>query len=229
MAFSHSPKIVTDGLVVCIDAADRNSYPGSGATITDISGNNNDGDLSNSPSFDTANGGSIELDGTNQSIIIPEWMYSGMAGFTIQCTFRIPTWVGGSQQPAIFGIHGAGGTYCRWTAETTLLTYFNGATNNQSRYSTSVPSVTNKFYITTHTYDVSSTTIKIYFDTLLKETISVDLGLPLNTQPTGIGRYAGASSYYFNGYYYSFRAYDRALSTDEVLQNYNATKSRFGL
>ena len=64
MAFSHSPKIVTDGLVVCLDAGDKNSYPGSGATWSDVSGNGNDFTLYNSPTHNSD--GYFTFDGVNQ-------------------------------------------------------------------------------------------------------------------------------------------------------------------
>ena len=48
MALAHSPKIVTDGLVLCLDAGNPKSYPGSGTTWYDLSGNGNNGTNSNS-------------------------------------------------------------------------------------------------------------------------------------------------------------------------------------
>ena len=65
MAFGNGPRIVTNGLVLSLDAADRNSYPGSGTTWRDMSGNGNNGTLTNGPTFSSANGGSIVFDGTN--------------------------------------------------------------------------------------------------------------------------------------------------------------------
>jgi len=56
MAISHSPRIVRDGLVLALDAADRNSYPGSGTTWNDLSGNGNTGTLNNGPTFDRIGG-----------------------------------------------------------------------------------------------------------------------------------------------------------------------------
>ena len=68
MAFSHSPKVVTDGLVLCLDAASKNSYPGSGTTWTDLSGNGNDGTLTNGPTFSSDKGGTIVFDGTDDYV-----------------------------------------------------------------------------------------------------------------------------------------------------------------
>ena len=70
MGLSHSPRIVTDGLVFCVDAGDKMSYPGAGTTWTDLSKNRNNGTLINGPTFDSANGGSISLDGSNDYISV---------------------------------------------------------------------------------------------------------------------------------------------------------------
>ena len=71
MAFNNGPKIITDGLVLCLDASDRNSYPGSGTTWYDVSSKNNDSSLANGPTYSSANGGSIVLDGTNDLVYAP--------------------------------------------------------------------------------------------------------------------------------------------------------------
>ena len=67
MAFNYSPKIVTDGLVFAVDAANKKSYPGSGTTWTDLAGSN-DGTLTNGPTFDSGDGGSIVFDGTDDYV-----------------------------------------------------------------------------------------------------------------------------------------------------------------
>ena len=69
MAFGNGPSIVTNGLVLSLDAADRNSYPGSGTTWRDLSGRDNNGTLINGPTFDSANGGNIVCDGINDYIL----------------------------------------------------------------------------------------------------------------------------------------------------------------
>ena len=68
MSYANGPKIVTDGLVLCLDAANRKSYPLSGNTIYDLSGNGNNGTFVNGPVFNSSNGGSVVLDGTNDYI-----------------------------------------------------------------------------------------------------------------------------------------------------------------
>ena len=68
MAFYRGPNIVRNGLVLCLDAASKRSYPGSGTTWTDLSGLNNNGTLTNGPTFSNANGGILTFNGTSQHI-----------------------------------------------------------------------------------------------------------------------------------------------------------------
>ena len=65
MGLSHSPSLVMNGLVLCLDAGNSKSYPGTGTTWTDLSGNGNNGTLTNGPTYSSANGGSLVFDGTN--------------------------------------------------------------------------------------------------------------------------------------------------------------------
>jgi hypothetical protein len=68
MSYSNGPKIVTNGLVLALDAANKKSYPGSGTTWTDLSGNGNNGTLVNGPTFDGGNVGSIVFDGVDDYV-----------------------------------------------------------------------------------------------------------------------------------------------------------------
>jgi hypothetical protein len=68
MATKYSPKVVNDGLVLYLDAANTKSYPGSGATWYDLSGNDNNGELIANPEYNTANNGNIILNGSTQYV-----------------------------------------------------------------------------------------------------------------------------------------------------------------
>jgi hypothetical protein len=70
MAFHHSPKIITDGLVLTLDASNPKSYPGSGTIWSDLSINRNTGTLISGPTFDSLNNGSIVFDGTDDYVEI---------------------------------------------------------------------------------------------------------------------------------------------------------------
>ena len=82
--------IVTDGLVLNLDASMLASYPKTGTTWNDISGNEKNGTLTNDPTFNSENGGSIAFDGSNDYIeISPNGTTSG---FNVQ-SFTIDMWV----------------------------------------------------------------------------------------------------------------------------------------
>lgn len=70
MGTQYNPKIVTDGLVMCLDAGNTKSYPGSGTTWTDLSGNGNNGTLTNGPTFSSSNGGVIVFDGVDDYVTV---------------------------------------------------------------------------------------------------------------------------------------------------------------
>ena len=67
MPNNYGPRIVTDGLVLCLDAGNSKSYPGSGTAWNDLSRNGNNGTL-NGPTFNSADRGSIVFDGTNDYV-----------------------------------------------------------------------------------------------------------------------------------------------------------------
>ena len=84
--FTGAPPIVTDGLVFAVDAANYESYPGSGTTWTDLAGSSNTS-LDNGPTFDSGNGGSIVFDGTDDKAT------STLTSNTIfNSTFTVSTW-----------------------------------------------------------------------------------------------------------------------------------------
>jgi len=91
MGLSHSPTIVTDGLVLCLDAANSRSYPGAGTTWTDLKGGNN-GTLTNGPTFDTANVGSVAFDGVDDYVEVSPSSQTNLSGgnFTISSWFYLP-------------------------------------------------------------------------------------------------------------------------------------------
>lgn len=70
MGLFHSPRIVTDSLVLCLDAGNAKSYPGTGTVWNDLSGNGNTGTLINGPTYSAGNGGSFSFDGSNDMVVV---------------------------------------------------------------------------------------------------------------------------------------------------------------
>ena len=77
MSLSHLPKIVTNGLVLCLDASDIKSYPKSGTTWFDRSGNGNNGTLVNGVGYSSGNGGVLAFDGVDDYVEIIIWHNHG--------------------------------------------------------------------------------------------------------------------------------------------------------
>jgi len=232
MALAHSPKIVTDGLVLCLDAADPKSYPGSGTAWTDRSGEENDltgTGASSNPTFDSTNS-SISLDGNTQRF-----------QSSTNCSV-----VGDQTLEAVFYEDSA--TAPHTTVMCTDTAYQYGiklmSFKNNNRYGFWLGFGTSSHlgmvnatldndvvYHLLGTYKASTGQVKIYLDGVLKttSTISTTGNVSLNDGKITVGLdYHGLNSgYSMNGNVFLSRVYNKALTASEVLQNYNATKSRF--
>jgi hypothetical protein len=234
MALSRGPKIVTSGLVLALDAADKNSYRGSGTSWLDLSGNNNTGTLTNGPTFSGGNGGSIVFDGvddyvsiTNNSTLRPS------TELTIEYIIKGTTPSGWC--PIIGYGNGdyTNGNYLCWVetggALQSLCRINNGGVIEYRQYS--------GIGISTTTLKCMSFTMKIG-DSIKSYYNGVNTNTATNLPAGGSFYYGGTSSPYqivglggawLNGSISFLRLYNRALTDVEVLQNYNATKTRFGL
>ena len=78
MGIGAGANAVEDGLVFCVDAANKRSYPGTGTTWTDLTGENN-GTLTNGPTFSSDNRGSIEFDGSDDHVLLDNDIVLGTA------------------------------------------------------------------------------------------------------------------------------------------------------
>jgi len=241
MSYRTGPKIVTDGLVLCLDAADSNSYAGSGNTWTDLSGNGNSGTLVNGPVFSSNNGGVITFDGSN------DWSYFtasnaitgnnpsslSMMGFfksnpsntargylfslkrlsTPSTLFSIEinsnggvTTTGYIGCLTWYGINGIGHTY---------LSYDGDVVDGNWHFVAAV---------------VHSSGRELYLDgELVKtDTSAMPQNVSGHTSAYTVGAFDTGSNLYW-GSIANNLVYTRRLSSDEITQNYNATKGRFGL
>jgi hypothetical protein len=213
--------IIRNGLVLALDAASRNSYPGSGATWTDLSGNNNTGTLVNSPTFNSGNQGSLVFNGTNQ--YVTDTISIASSPFTIIC------WVYPSVTPAsktVFSVGSGAGTrlalHLRMVTNTSFL--FGLYNDDLSATVTGVTGVWNCFAVTFTTGFVQS----IYQNGIFNISRTAG-GYYVGNTTCNIGRWANNNAEYVNGNIANVQVYNRALSAAEISQNFNATKSRFNL
>lgn len=220
MSLSHSPKIVTDGLVLCLDAANPRSYPKSGTTWSDLAGSN-DGAMSGGPTFDSNNRGSLIFDRADDKVNLgtsPQDLVGQGSAATISAWFN----VNNTNQCMIIG----NGTADRFYIETynrsgSLVAHWGFGSSQNSSTSQAFIS-TNAWYHYTATYDQS--VAKAYLNGV--NTDSDTIGSKTYGGNLNVGSW-GASGFLFGGKIASVSVYNRALTADEVRQNYNATKRRF--
>jgi hypothetical protein len=235
MATSYSPKIITDGLVLCLDAGDKKSYSGSGSTWTDRSGNGNDFTGYNSPAFSSDNGGNIAFDGAD------EWYETtnlGLSNHTKEVWFRSNdntqgSGGGGSDIITILGPYiiaaGADGKYTYIGIYNTNLTFRIDDGANSHRDIRTQSYSADVWYCAAVTYNSTSGNAIAYLNGAKLATISYTTGVTFNSEKEYIAKSDNSQAESFNGSVASVKMYNRALTEEEILQNYNATKGRFGL
>ena len=233
MAFSYSPKIVTDGLVLYLDAANTRSYPSTGTVWTDLSRSGNTGTLINGPTFSSSNGGFLIFNGSSQyssqttpptSLI--NW-YSG--NYTLQCWVYVSAFSssanGGSPLCGNLTIN----TFVEYWSFGPVSTgkvrfyFFSGVINT---FDSNTTLLTNTWYNLTFTK--VSNILSIYINGILDRTTTLSV-TPQSDNSSPFTIAAGANNSKFNGRVSSMLISTKGLSSTEVLQNYNATKTRFGL
>ncbi len=226
--------IVEDGLMMWLDAGVEASYPGSGATWFDLSGNGRHATLFNSPGFTTESGGGIVMNGTTQygqgAVIEPQ-------------RFTLGAWFRGTGPPSTndaFGgnllnsspqLTGGVGQYAltwSWTHERGV-----GSVQANGSYAVtpddSMPANATHYLVVT--YDGARRRLYHNGQLVDDDAYSADPVYPTSgVRNLQIARWGYPSwGRYFNGVYFQAVIYDRALSEAEVLQNFNADRDRFGL
>jgi len=227
MSYYNGPKIITNGLVLCLNAGNSKSYQ-SGATVwTDISRNGNNATLTNAPTFNSANGGAVVFNESYGSSTIS----LSSSNMTIEMAFKQnntgQSWVD-------FAVLDDG-------TNNLLLEYggFNGVpnTNGHLRYfGTAINEAASNALASASQYvadgrihvlglSVSSSAATSYFDGVLQGTASFSptinfTRLVLANDLLRASRLCACNIYYV-------KLYNRGLSTSEILQNYNALKGRF--
>ena len=227
MSFSNGPTVVTNGLVLSLDAGDRNSYVSGSTTWFDLAGTNN-GTLTNGPTFNTGSFGSIVFDGvddyvtTNSNIGI-----SGSNPRTVECWIYVDS----TNTKSILG-YGGQATGILFDAIvyyvngylTVIGHYYGGGYDTISTLPSRNTININQWNHVVHMYD--GTTASIYTNGVFSNSkeFSISLGNQLNTTNStfkiGTGQYTG-NYQYTTGRISSAKFYNRALSASEVLQNYN--------
>lgn len=230
MANLYGPRIVTDGLVLCLDAGNNKSYPESGTIWNDLSGNNFHGTLTNGPLYNINNKGYFDFDGTND-YATANMGISNNADFTaIIWTYHksdplgnhrsiISSWDTNYNGFAI-GTRGSGSSagYIRsWIGD--------GGIGGMDWDLTST--IQNKWCHLALTYTFSTKTQRGYINSVFKNSTSG--GTSITHSTLQIARSVISLYTYTNCLISNVIVYNRVLSPSEINQNYNATKGRYGL
>ena len=236
MSLNHSPSIVTDGLVLCLDAANKRSYPGTGTVWTDRSLSVNDGTLTNGPTFDAGNGGGIVFDGTNDYVEIANSTGSAfnLANISVGCWFKSSTSSSSTQYLVgklgnLFSSPSQTAWYLSLSYSNGYLAYHpNGATGLIAR--SAVDYKDGNWHYAVGIRDDNANTLKMYVDGDLKHysvAESNKYGDSTSALYIAAGGSLGSVSSYSEVSVACVHIYDKVLDDSEVRQNYEATIGRY--
>jgi hypothetical protein len=220
MAFFRGPNVVTNGLVLALDAANPKSYMSGSTTWNDLSGNNNNGTLTNGPTFSSANGGSIVFDGVNDYINVPSITWTPTA-FTVNW-FTFGNTRGSNNNQVIGASNGWGAFQFHSESQGSIYVGIDVGTRLAPGTIPNDTYVLNVYQNFTFTYGSG-------IGSFFKNGILI-ASKSMTTPAAWTGFYIGDNgTNTINGLIPLTQIYNRALSASEVLQNYNALKSRFNL
>lgn len=233
----NNKNIVRGGLIVSLDAGMVNSYPGSGTSWTDLSGNGNNATLVNGPTYSNTGGGVLVFDGTNDHALVNvnSWIRSLSSVYTFNSFFY---YNGGSSGGAPYSLMTSpndsnnndgfwqhlnlGPWY--WRTEDNVNGEYGGQVETSSQF------INGNWYYESAV--VRNNSLSFYRNGVLISTVSTAFNWAnLRNDSTaylyiatGYGEF-----YYMNGYISNFQMYNRELSSSEILNNYNALRGRYGV
>jgi hypothetical protein len=229
----RSGSIVTNGLVLHLDGK---QYPGSGTTWTDLSGNGNTGTLVNGVGYNSDNGGSLVFDGVNDYVenSSPNLGITGNASATLSCWFyytgpsstynALFQYGNGPSSGDTFALGlNAAGAY-------DVSFQFNGGNGTRSHSNVYLPNTWNNL-VGTKTPGAINTTTKLYLNGVeLTIAASTTITPNVSSRVIRVGRWTNEGSpLYYTGRVSNCSIYNRALTAQEIQQNFNALRSRFSI
>jgi hypothetical protein len=225
MSVYGGPNIVTNGLVLNLDAGNSKSYAGSGTAWNDLSGQNRNGTLVNSPTYNA--NGTFSFSGSN-NMTMPAVLPASTSKYTMGAWWYPTT----SGYQVVYEQNSATFTVNRRSAILILSTVwgFNGESNDAHD---KVPVVLNRWVNGVITVDTTDgvNPIKIYENGQLYwqgNTGGGAANLNLGDGASSVAKKITGSEY-FTGTISTVSVYNRVLTANEILQNFNATRGRYGI
>ena len=217
--------IITSGLVLHLDAGIASSYPGSGTTWFDLSGNNN-GTLENGPTYSSANGGSLVFDGENDRVSAFPTQISGTGSKTISMWIKINT----TSRTGLAGIRSTANWGWGFTVNRTTIGNLTFYDTGGSHLEVAAGLTTSIWYNVSVTYDSATRIATLFLNGYQIGSFSNFTPLNASTFKGVIGNedeYTNPFGHPFKGNIAQVAIYSRAISAAEVLENYNALRPRF--
>jgi len=236
MGFYRGPQLITDGLELSLDAASPRSYPGSGTTWFDLSGNSRHSTLGNGPTFDSGLGGSIIFDGADDRVTTPSFTYT---------PYSISVWLfnaniinandgeigGPSTYQTLFSFGGgtAGVNLGGWTGAATNEAIHIWSTSGGGRLTYTNQAVASGVH--NFVFNWNGANYDIWVDGVKQNVIAGSSGHALLITYSSVPLYlcTDTGTYEFSGRIYSFNLYGNSLTDAQVLQNFNSMRRRFGI
>lgn len=238
MSTLGGPRIVQNGLVLSLDAADRNCYSGSGTVARDLSGSGNDGTLVNGVGYNIAKGGSLDFSGgaSYVSVNVNSWIRTASSAYTLSSFFYYNEGTGGGSPYSLmtfpndtnandgFWQHlNIGGAWL-WRTEDNVAGELGGTVQSSSPFSDG-----NWYHLVTI---VKTNSLLFYLNGNLNASISTTFSWS-NLRNDGTAYvYIGTGYgelYQMTGYVSNFSMYNRELTSTEVSQTFNSLRGRFGI
>ena len=240
--WGNEPNIIKPHLKLWLDAGMRKSYTDASTSWYNYVNTSQTATLVNTPGFSYNNGGYISFNGTDECAYMND--LSGVNSFTSSDNYSIEswTWISSIQNNTSVvdnvilekwnSSNQSSYPYVmRWVrgSSSTRFAAYNGVTNPICDFSVSTDQCTHLV----GTFDHTNNLLVGYRNGVEANSVTMDLSGVANTNVFGIGRRAGLNNTsgigYFTGRFAEIRIYDKALSSQEVNTNYQATRSRFGV
>ena len=220
-----NPKIVTNGLVLYLDAGQSTSYS-TGTTWTDLSGNGNTGTLMNGPTYSNSNGGSLSFDGSDDYVNISNSSSLNPSYVSVSCWVKFDV-VNINRQLIAKRNTFDQGSYWLYVSSSNQILWDTYQNNTQNRQTYTFNFLSNVWYNVSATY--SSSEKIIYVNGNAVSSTSGGNQLTSVSNNIRIGADTSSLQYFLNGNIAQVSIYNRALTASEIQQNFNALRGRFGV
>jgi len=234
VALSHSPSIITSGLVLCLDAANRKSYPGSGTTWTDLSGRGNNATMFGSVPFETdvtscfnfATATGANAANSSLGFTFVSNMIQTTGDFTFSCWVKNPNASVG--QTGLFSNSGGGDGY-RFGVGLNGIYVLIGPTYTEFVIPFSSTLSSSLWYNVVAVFSRTTASILLYLNGVFQNSGSIPVSQTAFNGAQVPGLVKSACCEIYTGKIAGFSAHNKALSAAEVQQNFNALRGRFGI